>query len=68
MNKKVSRKSSSSALKKAEAGFAENLIKRGEAIAIAEAKKELPPEVTHVITDQESEGKLKVKRVRFSLR
>ena len=68
MNKKVSRKSSSSARKQAEAGFAENLKKRGQAIVNAEAKNELPCGVTHVIIDQESEGELKVKRVRFSLR
>ncbi len=68
MNKKVSRKSSSSALKQAEAGFAENLKKREQAIVMDEVKKALPPRVTHVITDQESEKELKVKRVRFSLR
>jgi hypothetical protein len=68
MTKKASRKSSASALKQAEAGFAENLRKRGQAVVIDEAKNEIPSTVTHVIIDHESEGELKVKRVRFSLR
>jgi hypothetical protein len=67
MKKKASRKSSSSALKQAEAGFAENLKKRGQAIVNADAKNELPSGVTHLIIDQESEKNLKVKRIRFSL-
>jgi hypothetical protein len=67
MTKKASRKSSASALKQAEAGFAENLKKRGQAIVIDEAKSEPPPGVTHLIIDQESEKDLKVKRIRFSL-
>jgi hypothetical protein len=67
MTKKASRKSSASALKQAEAGFLENLKKRGQAIVNADAKNELPSGVTHLIIDQESEKDLKVKRIRFSL-